>query len=226
MKDLELISTNDGSHTIFVPSLNETYHSRKGAISESRYVFIEKGLSFFHNKINKKNISVFEVGFGTGLNGVLSFEWHLKYQQQIFYHTIEPDPLPVDLIKQLNYPGLLNDKVLSETFFKMHNCAWDEITDITDGFQMFKQMVRLENLTGPSINIDLIFFDAFAPGKQPEIWDIENLQKLSQWMNSGGILVTYCAQGAFRRNLIQAGFEVEKLPGPLGKKEMIRAYKI
>ncbi|MFN6945375.1 MAG: tRNA (5-methylaminomethyl-2-thiouridine)(34)-methyltransferase MnmD [Cytophagaceae bacterium] len=222
MKNLErkIITSGDGSHTLFIPEMNETYHSSHGALQESEHVFIKHGLDFL---ADSDPITILEVGFGTGLNAILSFRAAEMSGKKIFYHTLEPFPLDIELVKQLNYPELL-DEGLTKTFFNLHETAWDEQSEISGQFSFIKYKAKLEDLNIP-IEADLIFFDAFAPGKQPEMWSLQNLTKIKGLMNRRAVLVTYCASGQFRRDLKELGFIVESLPGPPGKKEMTRAVK-
>jgi len=218
---IEFITSKDGSHTLFLPHLNETYHSLHGAICESEYVFIEAGLSRMAEKISE--ITILEVGFGTGLNALLSLMFSLKKSVKINYHTLEPFPLPKEIYENLNYIDLLKREDLKNSFLKMHQALDGEAVLLTDQFIFYRHLTTLENFS-ISIAPDLVYYDAFAPSKQPEVWALENLKKIKSVLPPGGTLVTYCASGQFKRDLKEAGFTVEVLQGPPGKKEMTRGF--
>ena len=218
---LEIQNTADGSPTLFVPSLNESYHSHKGALSESQYVYIECGLQYFAQVNSSEKIRVFEVGFGTGLNAVLSWQFAASDQQKIEYETVEAFPILPEIWQKLHYFQSQQEK---EIFQKLHEMDWGSDQAVDEFFTFKKFDSTLESIE-TSGAYDVIFFDAFAPSKQADIWRIENLEKIFHSMNPSGVLVTYCSQGQFKRNLKQLGFEVEVLPGALEKKEMVRAIK-
>jgi tRNA U34 5-methylaminomethyl-2-thiouridine-forming methyltransferase MnmC len=217
--NIEIIESEDGSHTLFNPDLNETYHSHHGAITESRHVFIKEGLE----KTGKENVKILEVGFGTGLNSLLAFEYAEKNGIKLWFESLEPFPLKEEIYSKLNY-GKFTGENLQEKFILLHECEWEKAVHLSPLFTLLKRKQRLEDVILEK-DFDCIFFDAFAPNKQSEVWDLTNLQKCSSALNPNGILVTYCAQGQFKRNLKQAGFEVESLPGPPGKKEMTRGWR-
>ncbi len=221
--NLELQITKDGSHTLYNHDLNETYHSSYGAINESRHVFISAGLK---EKLKEKSqsINLLEVGFGTGLNALLTFLESNNSNTIITYTALEPYPLSDSIIKQLNYISLPELIPCAKIFTEFHDAEFDKIIHLNNLFYFIKFKSRLEDVILKS-TFDLVYFDAFAPGVQPEIWSKQNFQKISDSMNENGILVTYCSKGEVRRNLINVGFEVEKLPGPEGKREILRAIK-
>lgn len=212
----ELVVSEDGSHTLRIESLKENYHSHKGAIQESLYVFIEKGLE--HHDAAK--LTLLEVGFGTGLNAFLA----AQSQKEIDYHTLEPFPLESSLISALNYPELVESDSRKPSFMSIHNATWNEGVNLGDSLQLHKYELGLEDFA-ESILFDVVFYDAFAPHAQPELWEPWVWEKLFGMMNNNGILVTYCAKGQVRRDMQAVGFEVERLPGPPGKREMLRATK-
>ncbi|MBN1158134.1 MAG: tRNA (5-methylaminomethyl-2-thiouridine)(34)-methyltransferase MnmD [Bacteroidales bacterium] len=219
---LRIIMTADGSHTIFVPHLNESYHSTFGALTESMHVFIREG---FHRLNGYESVSVFEIGFGTGLNALLTYLEAAKGRINICYHAIENQPLKSGIVDLLNYPDLLPGReVTAEIFDKMHRAAWDSYVPIGPGFTLHKIKADLSTYD-PVFRSHIVYFDAFAPARQPEMWRKENFQKISNIMHPGGILVTYCVQGAVKRNLKATGFQVEILPGPPGKRHILRAMK-
>lgn len=215
---IELIVSGDGSHTLFLPELNETYHSHHGALRESLYVFIEKGLEVAAE--NKNTVTVFEVGFGTGLNALLTLMWAENKKIHIDYHTLEPYPLSKEITEKLNYLDLLGRKDLEKEFQTMHETE-EGTVQLNGTFAFSRYKSTLENFSS-DLHADVIYYDAFAPNKQPEVWSLENIRKVRSLLSSPGLLVSYCASGQFKRNLKEAGFEVETLPGPPGKKEMTR----
>ncbi|TKG95943.1 SAM-dependent methyltransferase [Puteibacter caeruleilacunae] len=216
-----LQQTEDGSHTLHIPEMDETYHSIHGAIQESNHVFIEAGLK----KVTIPVVHIFEVGFGTGLNALLTCLEALKNNTRIYYHTIELYPLDEELWRNLNYPDQLSDQA-QDIFNKLHEAPWEEEVQITDGFIILKTKNSLVDykFTG-ELKYDLIYFDAFAPGKQEEMWSKEIFQNITEVMNAKSVFVTYCAKGAVRRNLQEAGLTMERIPGPPGKRQMLRGTK-
>jgi len=219
LSPLKIITTQDGSHSLLNEALNETYHSRHGAIQESEYVFIEKGLKFFLRD-KKELVSVLEIGLGTGLNALLTANLSQTDEINIVYTALETHPIPEEIWRTLNYS---TEKLLFE---KLHATAWNEWVTITPQFNLFK---REESLQAANLGVqqfDLIYFDAFAPNKQPEMWEHTMLQKISLAMKSGAVFVTYCAKGQLKRDLKSLGLVVESLSGPPGKREMVRAIKI
>ena len=217
-----IILSRDGSHTLFHPELNETYHSRNGALRESIYVYIDKGFSLYREL---PEVHVIEVGFGTGLNALLTWNAAEEYRQCVHYHTLEPFPLPEDLFSQLNYPSLMSNPAAEERFRQLHQAVWEEEVKLSEYFTLHKYNTTLENAALPPDTYHLCYYDAFAPSRQTEIWSEGNLAKIFRSLNEEGVLVTYCAQGQFKRTLKAVGFRVEKLKGPPFKEEMIRGWK-
>jgi tRNA U34 5-methylaminomethyl-2-thiouridine-forming methyltransferase MnmC len=213
--------SNDGSHTVVSEKYNVTYHSMHGAITESKVVFIDSGLKYLLQK-GKSSINVFEMGFGTGLNAFMTALWAEKYQIDVSYTSVEAYPIRADQYHQLNYGDILGN---SDLFLNIHHSIWQHKTSISPFFNLLKLETKLQDYA-PETLFDIIFYDAFGPGAQPELWDEDITGKLYQMLSPGGLLVTYCAQGQFRRNLKNAGFIVEKIPGPPGKREMTRALKM
>jgi tRNA U34 5-methylaminomethyl-2-thiouridine-forming methyltransferase MnmC len=216
-----LIITEDGSHSLFVPDLGEQYHSIHGAIQESNHVFIDSGFK----KCIQKDIVVLEIGFGTGLNAFLTFLESVESKQMISYIAIEKYPLlPVEY-HSLNYPDLTNP-AFNGIFQRLHDCEWEKQVWITPSFSIQKINIDFRNENVRSLPLfDVIYFDAFAPNKQPDLWQEEIYRKIYDHSNDGAIFVTYCAKGVVRRDLQKVGFKVERIPGPPGKKEMLRAIK-
>ncbi len=217
----EIRVTGDGSKTIFLPELNETYHSSNGAVQESRHIFIQNGLDL----VKKKGaIRILEVGFGTGLNALLSASWAEMNNQSIHYIGIEAKPLSPELCFQLDYPRHI-DQNSEKIYDALIRCDWEMDNQLTPHFSIQKREVKIQDFEAVE-NVNLIYFDAFGPRVQSEMWDITILEKMYQSLNAGGALVTYCAQGQFKRDLKSVGFILESLPGPPGKREMTRATKI
>ncbi len=213
----ELIITKDGSHSLFIPDLNETYHSKHGAITESMHVFIKNGIQFH----SKNNLNILEVGFGTGLNTLLTLE-NLN-NKDVHYTTLEPHPITESIYTNLNYYSFTkSDK---NTFLRIHTSDWEKEIKLSESFTLCKSKQSLQDFISKK-KYDIIYFDAFAPEKQVEIWKKEVLEKCCHLLNDNGILITYCAKGIVRRNLKSVGFKVEKLAGPTGKREITRAKKI
>tara|TARA_B100000809_G_C15110322_1_gene520331 strand:- start:1500 stop:2168 length:669 start_codon:yes stop_codon:yes gene_type:complete len=218
----ELKITEDGSHTLFIPDLNETYHSSHGAIQESLHVFIDAGLKY----INNKEIKVLEIGFGTGLNAFLTLLEANKTEANINYTSLEAYPLEMSLVRQLNYTSELKlDDYIACLYNKMHEVEWGSLQSITNDFKLKKLKIKLDDFETIE-KYDVIYFDAFAPQIQPEMWTVSVLAKMYNCLNANGVLVTYCAKGIVKRALKEVGFKIESIPGPPGKREMTRAYKI
>jgi len=218
----QLIRTDDGSHTLFVPSLNEHYHSTFGAIRESTHIFINAG--FHAAKVQGTPLNIFEAGFGTGLNAFLTLREAENSVIPVHYTTIEAFPLEEAVTRSLNYPDLLGENGPS-SFRDIHNAAWEKEIRISDHFTLLKIHDKLENHLLPHESYHLVYFDAFGPDVQPELWTETIFTKLYQALKPGGILVTYSVKGSVKRALRSAGFLVEKLPGPPGKREITRASK-
>jgi tRNA U34 5-methylaminomethyl-2-thiouridine-forming methyltransferase MnmC len=216
----QIITTSDGSHTIFVSELNEHYHSVHGAVQESLLVYIKNGLSFC--KANPLNI--FEVGFGTGLNALLTATSDFGKKRIINYTSIEKKPLDINVINTLNHWNFAGSEG-KKIFDSIHSAGWGSFEKISENFYLRKIKCDLisDKIEG---KFDLIYFDAFGPDKQPEMWNRSVFHKISEITNSSGVLVTYSAKGEVKRLLKEHEFKVNMLPGPPGKREMIRAIKL
>ena len=213
----ELLITSDGSHTLFMPEIDECYHSTHGAIQESRHIFIDVGLK----NCLKDDICVLEVGFGTGLNAFLALVEAERSEKMIHYIALEKYPVDVEKAIQLNYPEKI-DSDKQHIFNLLHTSSWNEPVEITSYFTLHKIETDFTQYIH-SQKYDVVFFDAFSPEKQPEMWSVEQFEKLYKTCNFGAILTTYCAKGIVRRAMQVAGFKVERLPGPPGKREILRA---
>jgi len=220
MNKIEIRKTADGSNTLYLPELDETYHSNHGAVQEALHVFIQHGLTFVAQ--DKKSISVFEMGFGTGLNALLTAQWGQKHQRKIQYIGVELHPISEQIWRQMDY---VQEKSACEVYSDIMSADWEDYREISSYFQLKKiekDILQLE-LKEP---VDLIYFDAFGPRAQSEMWDIPVLTKMYELLKPGGVFVTYCAQGQMKRNLKSLGFALTELPGPPGKRVMTRAIKI
>ena len=214
----KLVITNDGSHSIFNPEINETYHSKHGAIVEAEYVFIKNGLL----AENKKEFNILEVGFGTGLNALLTAQKSKQKKITINYHGIELYPVKKDSYSQLNFTELIGEE--KSKLLQIHECKWEKENVINDFFKLTKNKIALENYTSRT-KFDIIYFDAFSPEKQPELWTTDVFQKMYDLLKEDGFLVTYCAKGVVKRTMKAVGFEIIVLDGPPGKRQMTRANK-
>ena len=216
-----IFKTDDGSDTLFMTELGEHYHSTYGAIQESMHVFIDAGL----RQIVQPVLTLFEVGFGTGLNAWLSVMETLKTGQSVHYITIEKYPLPSELWTALNYPSILPEGD-PKLFREIHEAEWNLTQKINDHFTLLKLSSDLADLDYSAFPMfDLIYFDAFSPEKQPELWKTSIFRKISDHCAQNAKIVTYCAKGDVRRSLIEVGFTAERIPGPPGKREMLRGTK-
>jgi tRNA U34 5-methylaminomethyl-2-thiouridine-forming methyltransferase MnmC len=218
----QIITTSDGSHSLYNPELDETYHSRHGALQESRYVFIQQGLDLIDPLL--KTIRILEIGFGTGLNAVLANEYGVKYNRQIEFTSLETFPLNKEVTDAINVEETVG-KGNSDFFIQLHAAEWNIPVKINDTFSVEKLNTSVQEWPLRSDYFDIIFYDAFGPRAQPEMWTLEIFQKLYESMRTRGIFVTYCAKGQVRRDLTTAGFHTSRLPGPPGKREMLRAEK-
>lgn len=206
----------DGSSTLYLPEMDEHYHSTNGARSESMHVYIDAGF----RATDANPVSVLEIGFGTGLNAWLTMGEATITNRPTNYIAIEKFPLSMDVVDQLSY----SKEEGGDLFRLIHTVEWEKSVDVSPCFRLQKIKTDLATFI-PSKGIDVVYFDAFAPDKQPEMWQSIYFERIFASMNSGGVLTTYCAKGVVRRMLIAVGFDVERLPGPLGKREILRAIK-
>ncbi len=223
-----LITTADGSHSFYVKDLDEHYHSIHGAIQEAQHVFIKAGIQHLVSQ-NYSSLSILEIGFGTGLNTLLSYLEAEKLNVKLNYTSLEAFPLEHELIQQLNYVALIasmasDDKKIQQSFDAIHACEWEKESQLSAHFTLHKIKNTLQDSQFKK-SFDLIYFDAFGPRVQPEMWTEEIFSKIYAATNPQGCLVTYCAKGEVKRTLKKVGFTVETLPGPPRKREMVRATK-
>lgn len=214
---MKLIQTEDGSHTLYVAEIDETYHSTFGAVQESQHIFIDTGL----RKCVKSDIELLEIGFGTGLNAYLTMIYAVEKGINVHYHTFELYPIDDTLVAELNFTSRYG---MVEDFVMLHKAEWGIEVVINDNFSITKHrkdFTRIDCLPC----FDVCYFDAFSPDKQPDMWGYDRFELLYRRANSSAILTTYCAKGQVRRHLQQAGFGVERLSGPKGKREILRATK-
>lgn len=224
MDNISTIITKDGSSSLYSPYFNEIYHSRNGAIEEAKYVYIDKALYDFIQKNNSlKQIKLFEIGFGTGLNAWLAAIFALENNITINYTGIEKYPLNHSLLCELNFATFFPEYKAYLT--TIQNAAWNQSKAIHSYFICHKLNADIFEYSPEIEQYSVIFFDAFAPTHQPEIWSKSIFEKIYQMMHKNGILTTYCAKSTVRNTMIAVGFNIEKLPGPPGKREMLRATK-
>ncbi|MGB5819736.1 MAG: tRNA (5-methylaminomethyl-2-thiouridine)(34)-methyltransferase MnmD [Saonia sp.] len=216
----KIITTSDGSKTIHIEDWDEQYHSRHGAIQEAYHVFIGEGLSLFENE----SITILEIGFGTGLNALITWMESGKRNLIINYYGVEAYPVTMEELLALNYISQLNARSFQEGFFKMHEPPWEGEVRISDNFKLIRQQKDFITIDDQSL-FNLVYFDAFGARVQPELWTTIVFSKMFNALKPNGVLVTYAAKGSVRRALQEVGFTVERLPGPPGKREMLRAIK-
>ncbi|WP_353779473.1 tRNA (5-methylaminomethyl-2-thiouridine)(34)-methyltransferase MnmD [Winogradskyella sp. 3972H.M.0a.05] len=223
----KIIITKDGSKTIQIEDWNEQYHSVHGAIQEAKHVFIKHGLLFYYNsfqeKLKSNKASVLEIGFGTGLNAFLTFIEAEKINLKLNYVGVEAYLVSMEEIQQLNYIELISEKH-SDVYTKMHNSEWEKESIISEFFTLKKEEKFFKDITAQS-EFDIIYFDAFGARVQPELWTEDIFKIMYETLRPEGVLVTYSAKGSVRRAMQSVGFQVERLPGPPGKREMLRAQK-
>ncbi len=216
----EIVETQEGIHTVYSPEVKEHFHSLYGSMQESIHVFIGNG--FNHSVHHKKEIRILEMGFGTGLNAILTFRENQIYKRNIYYTALDIQPLPLTFVSKLNYFEYFG-KPLQPVFQEMHRADWFRWKSFGNFSLLKLETDILEHRFDE--HYDLIYYDAFSPAHQPGLWSFEIFHKIFLACNPGAVLVTYCAKGDVKRALLAAGFEVETLRGPVGKREMIRGIK-
>ncbi len=220
----KIIKTDDGSVTIHLPEWNEQYHSKHGAVQEARHVFLKMGFYYFLEKFKSEELSILEIGFGTGLNAFLTFLEAESLKQKVIYTGVEAYPVAEEEVLQLNYPEAAKAGEHRSDFEKLHAIQWEKSSNISSYFSLKKQEKKFAEINDEEC-YDIIYFDAFGARVQPELWTEEIFSIMYNALKKNGVLVTYAAKGSVRRAMIATGFQVEKLPGPPGKREMLRAVK-
>ena len=223
----EIIITGDGSKTIHIPEWNEQYHSKHGAIQEAQHVFLNMGLHYFISRDTYEKdtpISILEIGFGTGLNALLTFFEAQKLNTSIQYVGVEAYPVTQEEVNAMGYVSLIKEASAQKVYDALHTVPWESSSEISTDFQLMKRQQRFEDIIDEEA-FDIVYFDAFGARVQPELWGETIFKKMYTALRENGILVTYAAKGSVRRAMQAVGFEVERLPGPPGKREMLRATK-
>lgn len=220
-KEEDIILTEDGSKTIRHALLDETYHSSHGAVQEALHVFIKNGVQQFQSE---EEIFIFEVGLGTGLNALLTLDYACQTQKRVNYTSIEAFPISQNDAQLLNYQEFLSEPI-KDWGLRIHQIEWEKTQTLLPNFIFLKIQQQLQVYQPPKNRFHCIYFDAFSPTSQPEMWSVEILQKMYNSLKEGGLLVTYCAKGQFKRDLKAVEFQVEAIPGPPGKREMTWAWK-
>jgi tRNA U34 5-methylaminomethyl-2-thiouridine-forming methyltransferase MnmC len=216
----EIIITEDGSSTLSIPEIDEHYHSIHGAIQESNHIFINSGFNYLKER---RSINILEIGFGTGLNAFLTYIKATENNIAVNYTSIEKYPITNNEIEKLNYSDNI-DTQMKDVFKQIHNVSWESFQNINNLFKIKKVKIDLLDYLFED-KYDLIYFDAFSPNIQPKLWSADIFSSIYTNTNAGGVLVTYSAKGQVRRNMQAAGFKVSRLPGPPGKREILRAVK-
>ena len=224
MYQKKIILSDDGSHTIELVGMNEQYHSTHGAIQESCHVYIKHGLESVaaHTRV----ISILEIGMGTGLNVLLSWLFAQKHELKIFYHAIEAFPVGEDIWSQLNYTQKLQQPYSKEIFNKIHSSPWDKKIKLDDNFFFTKMEEHIQESILLKNTFDVVYFDAFNPDLEPNLWTEEVFREIYNSMSKNSILTTYSTKGMVKRALKSCGFKIEKKSGPIGKREILNALKI
>ena len=225
MLDREIVLTADGSSSVFSTEVNQHYHSHFGALQESMHIFIEAGLCA-DMLLDLQTVSILEIGFGTGLNALLTYLKSEELHKKVYYESLELYPLSQQEAERLNYPYILPYTHAKEVFARLHNAPWDENTVISENFTLQKRLISAINANYIPNTFDLVYFDAFSPEAQPAMWTKQVFEPICNSMKKGGTLLTYCTKGSVKNTLKELGFQLEKLPGPAGKREILRGRKL
>ena len=220
----KIVLTEDGSSSIFSEDVQQHYHSHFGALQESMHIFIDAGLCY-ELFASAETISILEIGFGTGLNALLTYFKSEELRKKIYYESLELYPLSQTETEQLNYPSILPYPNANEIFTDLHRLAWNEKSAISKNFTLLKRQISATEATYPPNTFDLVYFDAFSPEAQPELWTKQVFEPIYNSMKKESLLLTYCTKGNVKNTLRSLGFQIEKLPGPIGKREILRAGK-
>lgn len=225
-RTFEIVETADGSHTVYSPDFDEHYHSHHGALAESRHVFLTAGMKHRLETDPSRDMRVFEMGFGTGLNALLALQFAVGQGVSVDYRAVEKFPLPVELCRGLNYPELIGMEGTRQAYESLIDAGWNERVRVNEVFSLTKINKDFFEAELPDNWFDLVFFDAFGSGAQPAMWGEEALERCYAMLKPGGLWVTYAAKGSARRAMEAMGFSVERIAGAPGKREMMRATKI
>ena len=217
---IEIFQTEDGSKSLLRKDIGESYHSHFGALTETNTIYIDYGFRYFCSLDNKEQVNVLEIGFGTGLNAIATLK--NSNQRKIFYQTIELYPIAQSIAENLSYGEQLS---LKEEFNLIHKCNWEEVVSINSDFQIKKCEADACSYELPKDFFDVVYFDAFSPEKDSDLWSEDMFLKVYDSLKKGGVLTTYCCKGEIKRRMKKVGFVITKLPGPKGKREILRAEK-
>jgi tRNA U34 5-methylaminomethyl-2-thiouridine-forming methyltransferase MnmC len=217
---IEIFQTEDGSKSLLRKDIGESYHSHFGALTETNTIYIDYGYNYFCSLDNKQQVNVLEIGFGTGLNAIATLK--NSNQRSIFYQTIELYPISASIAEKLAYGEQLS---LKEEFDLLHKCNWEEVVSINSDFKIKKCEADACSYDLPKDFFDVVYFDAFSPEKDSELWSEDMFSKVYDSLRKGGVLTTYCCKGEIKRRMKKVGFSIAKLPGPKGKREILRAEK-
>ena len=218
------IKTKDGSYTFRIEGLKETYHSRHGAVTESKFVYIDAGFYFWKESNPNRNCRILELGYGTGLMAYMSFLEASKRQLKIDYTSLEAYPLTKNQLHSLNYDSFFEENSAPISFRDFSVVDWEQELTLSEHFKFTKNKIHFEDYQSSPL-FDVLYYDAFGAHAQPELWASQWMEKSFELLRPGGVWVSYCAKGSVRRGLEAAGFQVSRLPGPPGKREMLRALK-
>jgi tRNA U34 5-methylaminomethyl-2-thiouridine-forming methyltransferase MnmC len=221
---MSIFITEDGSHSFFSEQFGVAYHSTHGAIQETQHIFIESALRYFTQKNSVDKIKILDIGFGTGLNVFMTFLEGKNHKLDIDLTTVEAYPLSISTVEQLNYAQLLNVPQFDHVLKQLHALSWEKKHAISDAFLFQKLLLDFKKIDFEDA-FDIIYYDAFSPESQPELWESDMLQRMYDALKMDGIMTTYCAKGSFKRALKSVGFIVENIAGPRGKREITRAFK-
>jgi len=220
----KIVLTADGSSSIFSEEVNQHYHSHFGALQESMHIFIEAGLCSA-TLSPLQTISILEIGFGTGLNALLTYFKSENICKTVYYETLELHPISQQEAEQLNYPAILPYLSAKEIFTRLHRAAWNTKEVVSEHFTLQKRLISATEANYAPDAFDLVYFDAFSPEAQPALWTKEVFEPIYNSMKKDAVLLTYCTKGSVKNTLKTLGFQIEKLPGPAGKREILRAKK-
>ena len=220
---MEIFKTADGSHSLYSEQFGVSYHSKYGAIQETQHVFIEAGLR--PKALIQKEISILGIGFGTGLNALMTCLEASQRNLKVNYVAVEAFPISMETVNQLNFGELFEDENVNDILLELHQSEWNKTIQINEHFTFKKLNQKFEDLTFTP-QFDVVYFDAFSPVSQPELWETSVLKIMYDSLLPNGFLTTYCAKGVVKRTLKGIGFKIEALPGPPGKREMTRAVKV